>query len=66
MKFILMALLLGSALGCAAHKPCRNCEYGNRLVAHFDKKQCKDLDAGKFECKKVVFDPQALDAKAGK
>jgi hypothetical protein len=65
MKFILLALLLGFVPGCA-HKPCRNCEYGSRLVAHFDKKQCKDQDAGKFECKKVVFDPQALDAKAGK
>lgn len=64
MKFFLPALLLLTS--CAAHKPCRNCDYGTHLVAHFDKAKCKDLDGGKYECKNVIFDPQALDAKTGK
>lgn len=52
--------------GCAAHKPCRNCQYGQHLRVTYLLKDCKDLPAGKFTCKNPVFDPQALDAKAGK
>lgn len=48
----------------ASHR-CGNCQYGPGMIAHFNFKDCHDLNIpGGFHCGNVDFVPVTVDAKA--
>lgn len=60
---ILILLFIVQASSLAGGKRCLNYEYGKKVIAHFDPRYCKDLDQARWECDKVIFDPQVVDVK---
>lgn len=60
---VLVFIVAVSGPSDASRRPCRNYRYGDHLKAYFDPRNCRDLDDVRWECNKVVFNPDVLKTK---